>query len=64
MSPTSPDEFYTEMKKIAEHKDEKYPGLNCELTHIFMDKLMCKVLRELGYESGVEIFEKTDKWYS
>ena len=54
---TSPDEFYKKMKEIAEHKCE-------ELVHIEMDELMCQILRELGYGSGVEIFEKVDKWYS
>lgn len=35
-----------------------------ELSHIEMDELMCKVLIELGYEEGVEIFRSTDKWYA
>lgn len=58
MCATLPDEFYKEMKKIADSK------INEEFAHIEMDELMCRVLKELGYGSGVEIFEKADKWYS
>lgn len=29
-----------------------------------MDDYICEVLRALGYEEGVEIFENTPKWYS
>ena len=35
-----------------------------EVCHEKMDELMCKTLRNLGYEEGVEIFEETPKWYS
>lgn len=33
-------------------------------THISMDYLMCTVLRELGYDEGVDIFMNTEKWYA
>ena len=32
--------------------------------HDEMDKLMCKLLRELGYGDGVDVFERQEKWYS
>lgn len=37
---------------------------NTEMAHILADELMCKLLRELGYDEGVDIFEKMSKWYS
>lgn len=39
-------------------------NLDTEVAHIEMDELMCKVLIELGYDEGVEIFRTTDKWYA
>ena len=32
--------------------------------HVEADALMKKLLRELGYEKGVEIFDRNNKWYS
>ncbi len=32
--------------------------------HSDADDLLCEVLRSLGYEEGVAIFEGADKWYS
>ena len=32
--------------------------------HDEMDKLMCELLRELGYGDGVDVFERQEKWYS
>lgn len=49
--------FTNEMRRIARENDT-------EMTHIYMDELMCKLLRELGYGDGVDIFEETNKWYS
>lgn len=34
------------------------------MAHVLADELMCKLLRELGYGEGVDIFEQMDKWYS
>ena len=49
--------FANEMRRIDRN--------NCtEMAHILADELMCKLLRELGYSEGVDIFEKMDKWYS
>jgi len=31
--------------------------------HSDMDEIMCRLLRELGYGKGVDIFEKAERWY-
>jgi len=49
-------------KMMQEIKDD-YGG-DEEAVHMKMDKLMCEVLKQQGYSSGVEIFENTDTWYS
>ena len=51
-----PTQFQRHMKKLAalNHPEER----NTE-----MDDLICKVLRQLGYGEGVEIFENTPTWY-
>lgn len=55
----TPEEFLEQMKMIADRcSDDK------EDLHKSMDRLMCMLLRELGYENGVEFFENAPKWYS
>lgn len=54
----TPEKF---KQRMAEFFKE---GYDKEGAHGNADDLMCKVLRELGYEEGVEIFETADKWYS
>lgn len=49
--------FANEMRRIDRDNDT-------EMAHILADELMCKLLRELGYDEGVDIFEQMDKWYS
>ena len=52
-------DFYERMDNIRRmHSDDK------ELCHRLMDNLMCEKLRDLGFDEGVEIFEKTGKWYA
>lgn len=56
------EEFYHEMLALEETyavalDDE-------ELFHIKADELICKLLIELGYGQGVEVFLDTPKWYS
>lgn len=53
----TPAEFEDRMKEISVNK-------YIEDKHIDADKLMCKVLKDLGYVKGVEIFERMEKWYS
>ena len=45
-----------EMQEIASY--------DIEAKHHKADKLLCKLLRLLGYDKGVEIFENMTKWYS
>ena len=56
------EEFYHEMLALEETYavalDDK------ELFHTKADELMCKLLIELGYGQGVEVFLDTPKWYS
>lgn len=49
--------FANEMRRIDRDN-------NPEMKHILADELMCKLLRELGYGEGVDIFEKMYIWYS
>ena len=55
----TPEEFWLKMCTIITEND----GYE-EYTHIYMDELMCELLRELGYGKGVDVFENTPKWYS
>ena len=55
----TPEEFWLKMCTLQ----TKYNN-NPEILHIEMDKLICKLLKELGYKKGVEVFERAEKWYS
>ena len=55
----TPEEFTKEMQRL---KDEEAGDL--EGRHGSMDALMVKVLSELGYGDGVEIFGNTEMWYA
>ena len=58
----SPEEFAQAMQKI---KSEVYDADDdIEECHIRMDALMQHVLKSLGYDDGVNIFEGTSKWYA
>ena len=52
-------EFYKQMKLIAEeHTDDE------EVAHFKMDRLMCELLIDLGYEDGIEVFNEQSKYYA
>lgn len=53
----TPDVFENIMEGIASSNDK-------ELRHSHADDLMCEVLRQLGYEKGVEIFSDMERWYA
>ncbi len=59
MKVTTPEEFAKQMQQIFDDLvgDE-------EAAHGEMDDLMSKVLIELGYKDGIEIFNKQEKWYA
>lgn len=55
----TPDEFAKRMRDIHErYSDDE------EIVHVEMDDLMCALLRELGYNEGIDIFDYTHKWYA
>lgn len=35
-----------------------------EIAHIEADKILCKLLKEHGYELTVAAFENLEKWYA
>ena len=49
--------FTNEMRRIMRNKDK-------EDRHYEADMCMCRLLEELGYGEGVEIFKKAEKWYA
>ena len=56
----TPDEFYKRMADI--YGDSDYYDI--EEGHLRADELICDVLKSLGYEKGIELFENADKWYA
>ncbi len=53
----TPNEFKKEMEIIAKYNDT-------EVAHYEADELLCDILKELGFEEGVEIFENMGRWYA
>lgn len=51
------DAFAEEMRSLSSKDDE-------EVSHAAMDNAMCELLKKLGYEKAVKIFEDAKKWYS
>lgn len=56
---TTPEQAAEYAQKLV-----KEYGADKEAVHGYLDDLLCSVLRELGYEKLVEIFENTEKWYA
>ena len=54
-----PDVFKNTMNELAVST-----SLDKEDRHRKMDALMCEVLRSIGYDDGIDIFEETSKWYA
>jgi len=55
----SPEEFTEKMLAINETH-----GCDIEESHCMADDLMCDLLKELGYDGGVFVFDTMDKWYA
>ena len=55
----TPEKFKLEMNELATSS-----SLDKEDRHILMDALLCEVLRSIGYDDGIDIFEATSKWYA
>lgn len=53
----TPEEFETSMNLLNMQRDT-------ETFHRSADNLICEVMKTLGYEKGIEIFQKRHKWYS
>lgn len=51
------DEAIKEMTNLLSINDP-------EISHSEADKILCKVLRESGYNELIDIYEKVDKWYA
>ena len=59
----NPQVFYEKMKRLSNELNREF-GMDEEDVHCAMDKLMCEILVEFGYEDGVKVFQETDKWYA
>lgn len=59
----TPEEFAIAMAQIKTGVcyDRMYDQ---EDQHFDADELMCNVLRSLGYDEGVDIFDSMPKWYA
>lgn len=71
MTPMTPNEFAEKMRECIDKSTRpigfignREPYLDPEDCHVDMDELMCKVLVQLGYYEGVDIFQRTEKYYS
>lgn len=53
----TPKQFYEQMK-VA------FGGDDIESNHSAGDDVMCELLKSLGYNDGVKVFEDADKWYA
>lgn len=50
---------------LKRNKNADYKcGYYIEDVHLEADKLLCKVLKDEGYDELVEWFESLEKWYS
>lgn len=61
---TTPEEFANKMHDIPKLLDSLGMPWDAEDSHRLADDYMCDLLRELGYEEGVYIFENMNKWYA
>lgn len=52
-----PEQFAAAMSRISLSDDP-------ENNHIHADALMCKLLKDLGYGNGIDIFRSMNKWYA
>lgn len=64
----TPEEFkkrMNELSKIVMELDDQNPDMPSmvETAHIKADELMCEILIELGYEEGIDIFKRMEKYY-
>ena len=60
---TTPEEFAAMMKKLLDKSNASVTSDGPEC-HAQADRLVSAVLRELGYDAGVEHYFSMEKWYS
>ena len=53
----TPSEFASKMQEIFDRNDT-------EDAHAEADELMTELLKSLGYERGMKIFDDAEKWYA
>ena len=53
----TPKEAADRMRQIDEDEDT-------ESGHMMADDLFCEILKSLGYDEAVDIFDNMDKWYA
>lgn len=51
--------YVTEMSILADESEK-----DTELSHIYADRLLCDILKEIGLSKVVEEFDRCEKWYS
>ena len=64
----TPEEFRKRMNELSKNVmelDDQNPDMPSmiEAAHIKADELMCEILIELGYEEGIDIFKRMEKYY-
>lgn len=62
-TPLTPGEFAAKMREIMSRRGKHDGKYDPEEAHILADKLLCEVLRSLGYGEGVAVFEICKKYY-
>lgn len=58
----TPEEFVNKMKDVIEECDKRRE--DAEGIHWELDMCMCDLLRELGYDEGVDFFLAQERWYA
>ena len=64
----TPEEFKKRMNEISKNVmelDDQNPDMPSmiEKAHVQADELMCQILTDLGYEEGIDLFKKMEKYY-
>ena len=50
-------------RRMREINKDRIRNQDEEKSHLEADRLMCEVLKSLGYEVGVRVFEGMPRWY-
>lgn len=53
----TPEEFEAAVKRLTVEDDT-------EKSHAMADRLMCDLLKGLGYGAGIAVYNSMDKWYA